>query len=117
MSRKSDTCVGKKTGRPLTEYDSLEEAQDGADHANATYKQDLTSYQCDVCGLWHLSPKDRQTPSTKCRFCTGADGREKDAYRSQKEAQRRTDILKQEQGVALKVYKCEYSDAWHLTRG
>ena len=43
MSRKSDTCVGKKTGRPLTEYDSLEEAQDGADHANATYKQDLTS--------------------------------------------------------------------------
>ena len=113
---KSDTCTGKKTGKPLTEYVSLEDAEAGAEHANATYKRNLVPYHCEVCGKWHLSPKERQTPSTKCPFCKGANGQAKDAYRSQKEARRRADILKKEQGVALKVYACEHSDTWHLTR-
>lgn len=117
MSLKSPTCVGKKSGKPLTEYASLAEAEDGAAHANKAYRQNLVPYQCDTCGLWHLSPKSRQTPSTTCRFCTGADGSPKEAYRSQRDAERRAGILRKEQGVSLKVYKCEYSDAWHLTRG
>jgi hypothetical protein len=116
MSQKSETCIGKATGRPLTEYDSLQEAEDGAEHANKTYKRNLIPYACETCGKWHLSPKGRQTPSDKCSFCKGADGQAKDAYRSRADAQRRADILRKEQGVSLKVYACEQSDAWHLTR-
>ena len=115
--RKSATCKGKKTAGPLTEYDSEREALEGADHANRKYGRDLVPYQCDRCGLWHLSPKERQTPSSKCAYCTGTDGKPKDSYRSREEAQRRADILYREQGVALDVYGCEHGNGWHLTRG
>ena len=117
MVLKSETCVGKATGKPLTEYDSLAEAEEGADHANRTYKRNLVPYECETCGKWHLAPKSRQTPSVKCPYCKGANGQAKDAYRNQSEAKRRADILKKEQGVTLKVYKCDYSETWHLTRG
>ena len=116
MSRKSDICIGKQTGRPLTEYDSLEEAREGADYANVTYKRNLVPYECELCRKWHLSPKSRMTPSTKCPYCKGANGQVKDAYRNQREAQCRADILGKEQGVSLKAYRCQYSDKWHLTR-
>ena len=116
MSLKSQTCVGKATGKPLTEYDSLAEAEEGAAYAKKHYKSSLIPYACETCGKWHLSPKSRQTPSEKCRFCTGANGQAKEAYESRKDAQRRADILRREQGVSLKVYACEYSDKWHLTR-
>jgi hypothetical protein len=41
MSVKSQTCVGKKTNKPLTEYDSLPEAEEGAAYAKKNYKSDL----------------------------------------------------------------------------
>ena len=116
MSRKSTTCIGKQSGKPLTEFDSLREAQEGATYANARYQSNLVPYACDECGQWHLSPKDRQTPSEKCRFCKGANGQAKDSYRSSNVARRRADILRKEQGVSLKVYRCEHTEAWHLTR-
>ena len=116
MTGKSTTCFGKQTNKPLTEYDSLEEAQEGAAYAKSTYRSDLIPYQCETCGLWHLSPKSRQTPSEKCPFCKGANGQAKEAYHSRKDAQRRADILRKEQGVSLKVYPCDQSDKWHLTR-
>tara|TARA_Y100001934_G_C11583417_1_gene419915 strand:+ start:126 stop:488 length:363 start_codon:yes stop_codon:yes gene_type:complete len=116
MSLKSETCVGKATGKPLTEYDSLYDAEEGADYANRTYKQNLVPYECETCGKWHLAPKSRQTPSILCPFCKGTNGLAKHAYRSQGEAKRRADILWKEQGVSLKVYQCDYSDTWHLTR-
>ena len=116
MGLKSETCIGKMTGKPLTEYDSLQEAEEGADYAKKTYRSNFVPYRCETCGMWHLSPKGRQTPSEKCPFCKGANGQAKDAYRNQREAQRRADILRKEQGVSLKVYACEHSNAWHLTR-
>ena len=101
MSQKSETCVGKKSGKPVTEYDSQREAQEGADHANSTYGQDLVPYQCDRCSLWHLSPASRQTPSSQCGYCTGSDGKPKESYGSAEDAQRRAEILRQEQGVTF----------------
>jgi len=114
---KSETCIGKVSGKPLTEYSSEREAQQGADHARTRYGRGLVPYPCETCGQWHLAPKNRQTPSTRCPTCTSADGRAKDAYRNQQEAQRRADILRKEQGVALRVYACEHGHGWHLTRG
>lgn len=116
MSTKSETCVGKKTGKPLTEYDSEREAQEGADYANSRYQNNLAPYPCDTCGKWHLTPADRQTPSTACKLCTGTDGKPKEAYRSREDAQRRADILRREMGADLKVYQCEHGSGWHLTK-
>jgi hypothetical protein len=114
---KSETCVGKATGKPLTEYDSEADAEEGATHAQQRFGRRLIPYACDTCNMWHLAPANRQTPTTKCGYCTGADGRPKDTYRNESEARRRADILRREQGADLRVYTCEYGSGWHLTRG
>ncbi len=116
MNRKSETCFGKMTNRPLTEYDSQSDALEGADYANRHYGQNLVPYQCGECGFWHLSPVDRQTPSAKCPHCTGADGGAKDSYETKGKARQRAAILQREQKVDLKVYRCQYGNGWHLTR-
>lgn len=114
---KSETCIGKTSGKPLTEYASEREAREGAEHVLSKYGRNLVPYQCDTCGSWHLAPESRQTPSTKCPVCTGANGKAKDSYRNEKEAQRRADILCQEQGAELRIYVCEHGHGWHLTKG
>jgi len=117
MALKSATCVGSKSGKPLTEYDSEGEAKEGAEHVRQRYGTKMVPYRCDTCGKWHLSLESRQTPSTKCPVCTGADGKPKDAYRTEADARRRAAILRQEQGRDLRVYPCEHGHGWHLTRG
>ena len=117
MVMKSKTCIGKATRKPLTEYETEREAQEGADHAQMKYGRELLPYRCDTCGAWHLAPKSRRTPSNKCPLCTGTDGKLKDSYRNQAEAQRRADILRKEQGAELRVYACEHDYGWHLTKG
>lgn len=116
MSRKSETCRGSKTGKPLTEYDSEYDAKEGADFARQTYRRDLIPYRCDDCNYWHLTPRERQTPSSPCSHCVGKDGKLKESYRNRDEAQRRANILRHEQGTSLSVYACEYGNGWHLTR-
>ena len=44
MSLKSKTCIGKKYGKPLTEYSSESEAREAALFANASYKRHLLPY-------------------------------------------------------------------------
>jgi hypothetical protein len=117
MSAKSATCRGKKTLKPLTEYESEAEALEGANYAREKFSSPMVPYRCAACDKWHLSPASRQTPSHKCSRCTGADGTPKDSYRNQQEARRRAAILRQEQGATLRVYSCEHGDGWHLTRG
>jgi hypothetical protein len=116
MSRKSASCKSARTGAPLTEYDSEYEAQEGANYANSVYGNNLIPYQCDKCGLWHLSPKNRQTPSTTCRSCIDSNGYPKDLYRMEGDAERRAEIIYKEQGIRLKIYKCPYNNGWHLTK-
>jgi len=115
--RKSMQCVGKGSGQYVTEYDSFEEAQAGAEHVEWTHGRQFLPYQCDRCGQWHLTPRDRQTPSTRCSYCRGSNGRPKDAYDTERDAQRRADILHQEKGIRLRVYKCPHGHGWHLTKG
>jgi hypothetical protein len=117
MSLKSETCVGRVSGKPLTEYDSEAEARDGADHARQRYGRSLVPYECDTCGKWHLSPASRQTPSSACPVCRGADGKAKESYRNEREARRRASIIRGEQGADLQVYACEHGHGWHLTSG
>jgi len=113
---KSSTCFGKKTEKPLAEYDSKSEASDSADYARMVFEKDMEPYHCDICGKWHLSPKDRKTPSSKCLYCVGGDGRAKALYRNKTEALQRAKIIHQEQGKKLFTYQCEHTDGWHLTK-
>ena len=110
------TCLAKKTGRPLSVYLSKAEAQEAARHVKKTYGHSLTAYRCDSCGQWHLSPKERQTPSQPCPHCRGSDGKAKAAYRTEMDARQRAKILAKEQGVNLTVYACEFGQGWHLTK-
>ncbi|TKB03365.1 hypothetical protein E5672_10010 [Alteromonas portus] len=113
---KSETCFGKVSGKPLTQYYDEAEAQGAADYCKEHYDNDLIPYQCAKCDLWHLSPKSRQTPSQKCSRCIGGYGVEKESYRTKLEARKRANIIYDEQGVILRVYKCKYGNGWHLTK-
>ena len=117
MSGKSATCLGKKSGKPLLEYDTEQEALEGAAYTRQRYSSRMVPYRCDTCGKWHLSPESRQTPSHKCSHCTGTDGKPKDSYQTEEDARRRAAILRREQGAVLRVYPCEHGSGWHLTRG
>jgi hypothetical protein len=112
---KSNTCF-KKDGQPLTVFFSEYEAQEGADYANSTYDNNLSPYQCKKCDGFHLSPANRQTPSTQCSRCKGADGAPKNLYETEQGAQRRAIILYTERNTNLYAYPCPYHKGWHLTK-
>lgn len=117
MNRKSPSCKSNRSGRALNEYDTKAEAKAAARHANQHFAgNDLVPYKCRVCGFWHLSPKDRQTPSETCSKCRGADGTLKAAYTTENDARMRSKHVQKEQGVRLHVYQCEYGNGWHLTK-
>jgi hypothetical protein len=115
MPIKSSTCF-KKDGGPLSTYFSEYEANDGASHVKSQYGLNLSPYQCSKCGHWHLSPKERQTPSEECIYCTDSDGKHKELYKTQEAALNRAEIIKEERGIILKVYECPNQDGWHLTK-
>lgn len=116
MSRKSNTCYGKISQKPLTEYDSESEAMQATDYAKHAYQSYLVPYKCGRCGYWHLAPKNRQTPSEKCYHCTGQNGRAKETYESREDAERRAEIIYQERGYRLYVYPCSHRSGYHLTK-
>lgn len=116
MYRKSHTCTGKLSGKPLTEYPSEEMALNGAAYALRKFGNSMVPYRCDACGWWHLAPADRQTPSSTSSSCRGRNGQPKATYDSESDARRRAEILEDEQGVRLQTYRCDCG-GWHLTKG
>ena len=106
MARDNTTC---RPGKVIKEYDSKNEAQRAATYAQRSFGTNLKPYNCNKCGNWHLLPLDRMTPSAECSFCN------KQLYRTQEEAQNRARIILKEKGVSLNIYKCKWSDGWHLT--
>jgi hypothetical protein len=115
MPVKSTTCF-KKDSKPLSAYFSEYEAFDGASHVKTEYGLDLSPYQCSKCGHWHLSPQNRQTPSKECIYCTDKKGKHKELYKTMETAANRAEIIEEERGIKLKVYKCPNQNGWHLTK-
>lgn len=113
---KSETCLGKVSGKPLSSYYTEFEAQSAAEYAKNVYDDELAPYKCQRCDYWHLSPKCRMTPSQKCSRCTSAIGEYKNSYPRSKEARLRASIIYDEKGIELEVYKCRYGNGWHLTK-
>ena len=115
-TKKSPYCVGSISGQLLTEYSSRTEALTGAAFANAQHGNALEPYHCTSCGMWHLSPRSRATPSMPCA-CTTASGKPKALFLSLADALRRSEIVRQEQGTVTEAYRCELGLGWHLTKG
>lgn len=115
MSTKSTTCFGKMSGQPLTEFSSKSDADAEVAYQNIYRQKDMVSYRCIKCGKWHLSPKERQTPSVPCDFCRGKSGNAKELYDSEEDALNRAEILLAEHGSHLRAYRCPHMSGWHLT--
>lgn len=107
-NNKSKTCL-KKDRTPKAEYYSEAEAERAAKYVKERYENDVVPYKCDECQWWHLCPKDRHPPHEWCKSCG------KNLYYSEDDAQKRADIIYEEQEIPLKVYPCEYDEGWHLT--
>lgn len=116
MSFKSDKCIGKKSGKPLTCYETEEEAFDAIKDMEDRFKDSvpMCSYKCTKCGYYHLSPKNRHTESKLCS-CEDSNGKKKQLYNTKESAQRRANILKKEKNVELFVYPCPHGNGYHLT--
>ncbi len=109
----SNICF-KKDGTALKTYDSEWSAKEGAEYVKGRYGNVQVPYKCDNCGYWHLSPIERQTRNHKS-FCLDSNGKQKAAYETRQDAERRAQILHNEKGIRLKVYQCPDCRYWHLT--
>lgn len=114
--RKSTTCTGRRTGEPLYEYDTEVDARDAIAYHAQQHGRSQTCYRCERCGLWHLAPADRCTPSQVRCSCPRGDGGSKQAYADEAGAEKRAAILREEQGLRLRVYACPEGAGWHLTK-
>ena len=112
--RKSSTCFSR-TGNPLTEYDTVDEAQSSADYENGRNGCDLVPYQCQKCEKFHLKPREFfvQKLTTLCS-CSGIKGNGKDAYPTRADAEKMAGI-RAKAGVRLSVYECPEGNGYHLT--
>lgn len=112
--RKSSTCFSR-TGNPLTEYDTVDEAQSSADYERERIGCDLVPYQCPKCGKFHLKPREFfvQKLTTRCS-CSDVNGNAKDAYPTRAEAEKMAGI-RAKAGVHLSVYECPEGNGFHLT--
>ena len=119
-ARKSTTCYGKHTKKPVTEYDTLQDATNGALHAKQRFGTgDMLPYLCSLCRKWHVSPMSRNTvsvPSDVVCGCLDSNGQPKQAYLDRNGASQRARILQQERRGTLSVYQCPTNGrVWHLT--
>lgn len=105
---KTKVCVGRQ-GKPLRCYSNLSTAEQGASFVLAKHQNHMVPYHCTDCGEWHLAPAARHTPSHHCYSCG------KEAYETEVGAERRANIIGQEQHIWLRVYECPVWDGWHLT--
>ena len=114
MSFKSNTCIGQNGS--LTSYQNIKEAREAANYQNrySGFDFKLEPYQCKKCGYFHLGRADRNTHNERSS-CLDSNGRPKDGYPTQEDAQRRAEIIKEEKGITLFTYKCPYCMNWHLT--
>jgi len=117
MNNKSRTCTSSRNGNALTEYFTEAQAEDSALYIKNTYGKVMVPYCCKQCGRWHLSPQDRQTPSTTCSYCLDSHQQHKELYHTENDALRRANIIQEAKGIQLRVYECPWQQGWHLTKG
>ena len=111
----SGTCFGTN-GHPLVEYESETEATKGAAYVFKRYGRRMKPYQCGSCDQWHIAPVRRRRVKARCA-CTSTDGSPKQLYQSRAEAERRADMLMNDENrhISVKAYRCPLKLGWHIT--
>ena len=103
-------CHGKEINGFTEEAEAISSCQ----YMQAQFQKEFTVYFCDVCKLYHISPKDRQTRSFTSN-CLDSSGKPKQSYLTEDEAILRRNIIMNEKGVELFPYKCDKCNYFHLT--
>lgn len=116
MSFKSDKCFGLMSGKPVTSYESEEEALAGINYIKDNYKKSvpMVSYKCSKCGFYHIVPKSRQIESALCG-CKDSNGEALQLFDTRKAAKIKADKSRKANDVQLYVYPCPNSTGFHLT--
>ena len=109
----SDVCK-KKDGTSLKSYETEFEANQAIEYVKDMYGNDQIAYKCPTCNYWHLSPKERQTPSHRS-CCLDSNGKPKQVYPTYESAEMRAKIIYEERGEKLYVYYCAQCGEYHLT--
>lgn len=128
MSRRSSTCFGKATGRPLTDYDTFEQAEDGAAYVLQKFGTEMLSYMCSQCSMWHLAPPSSTartqtqaspylpTTSRESRNCYGkVSGKVLKEYDTERDAKDGASYVLEKYGNQMVPYKCQDCRKWHLS--
>ena len=114
MSHSSTSCYGTKSGKPLTEYLNEHDAKSGAAYVLERFGSSMFPYQCDKCGLWHLSPIDRNTSHSST--CYGKiSGKPLTQYDCYYKAMCAAAYVSEEHGKEMDPYQCEQCGLWHLS--
>mmetsp|Transcript_6924 Transcript_6924/g.10953 ORF Transcript_6924/g.10953 Transcript_6924/m.10953 type:complete len:258 (+) Transcript_6924:294-1067(+) len=129
MSRKSRTCLGKATQKPLTEYSTEEEADSGATFAFQKFGTRMVPYQCQTCCLWHLAPPNQQrsrdpkhqhqvpqTAHRQSKSCYGKlSGKILTEYDTESDAKAAASYVLERHGQSMVPYKCQDCRFFHLS--
>jgi hypothetical protein len=124
MNRKSSSCYGKATGRPLTEYDSCQEAEDGASYIQQKFGNAMVPYHCPQCTMWHLAPPS--SPRNHTSFSTPAiresnscygkvSGKILKEYETERQAKEGAKYVLEKYGNEMLPYNCQDCRRWHLS--
>jgi hypothetical protein len=116
MSFKSDKCFGVMSGKPVTSYESEEEAVDGINYIRDNFNNSVPMvwYKCEKCGFYHISPKSRETESKLCG-CKDQDGEHLQLFDTRKAAKIKADKMRKEDGIQRYLYPCPNSTGFHIT--
>ena len=101
-------------GKEINGFTTEEEANSSCEYMTKQFQKEFYVYFCNECKLYHISPKDRQTRSFKSE-CLDSSGKPKQSYLTEKDALTRRDIIFNEQGKKLFIYKCDKCNYYHLT--
>lgn len=109
-SHKSSTCMNRY-GKPLSVYESYQEAQNSALYIGKSF----IPYLCSKCRKYHLKPEEFycEKVNRDCD-CVDHNGNPKDSYKTRKDALKMVNI-RAKAGIALHIYECPKSNYYHLT--
>lgn len=116
MSFKSDKCFGVMSGKPLTSYESEEEAIEGVNYIRDNFNNSVPMdyYECSKCGFYHIIPKSREKEIELCG-CKDQDGDDLQLFDTRKSAKIKSDKLRKQDGIQRYIFPCPNSAGFHIT--
>ena len=113
---KSETCFSKDN-KPLTYYETMEDALKGAKFLSEKINKTMKPYICDKCGKFHIKPKETFFNKNNNNNCSCVDhlGNKKDAYSTKLDAEKLINLRKDNNNIDLYIFKCPENNGYHIT--